>query len=52
MNSPLNPNGIMGIGSGAIDNETSRSLDLSESGGDFRDGFSSTSTISSIGGYK
>lgn len=47
---PPKPNGS-GIGSGAIDNETSRSLDLSESGGLFLGGFSS-STISSIGGWK
>lgn len=45
---PPNPNGN-GIGSGAIDNETSRSFDLSESGGLLRGGFSS-STTSSMGG--
>lgn len=47
---PPKPNGN-GIGRGAMDNETSRSLDLSESGGLFLGGFSS-STISSIGGWK
>lgn len=45
---PPKPNGN-GIGSGAIDSDTSRSLDLSESGGLFRAGFSS-SMISSMGG--
>lgn len=45
---PPKPNG-KGIGSGAIDKDISRSLDLSESGGLFF-GFSS-SIISSTGGY-
>lgn len=48
-NLPPKPNGN-GIGSGAIDKDISRSLDLSESGGLFRDGFSSSIT-SSTGGY-
>lgn len=48
LNLPPNPNGN-GIGSGAMDKETSRSLDLSESGGLFLGGFSSSIT-SSMGG--
>lgn len=48
-NLPPKPKGN-GIGSGAIDKDISRSLDLSESGGLFRDGFSSSIT-SSTGGY-
>lgn len=48
LNLPPKPRG-RGIGSGAIDRDTSRSLDLSESGGLLRDGFSSSIT-SSMGG--
>lgn len=42
-NLPPNPNG-KAIGNGAIASETSRSRDLSESGGLFRAGFSSSIT--------
>lgn len=48
---PPKPNGPSGIGSGAIESEQSRSFALSDSGGLFLTGFSSSNT-SSIGCYK
>lgn len=45
-NLPPNPSGPSGIGSGAIESDTSRSLDFSASGGLFLTGFSSSNTSS------